>query len=132
MAKAKVAPRDPLTYPEEEREEACRLHDLEYGRFRIGHQITFKYTVQGARQDKLREVQVLLKTHDDTGNVMYTVYDWDVDAPTAAGHIRKYRSIYMWQVRDYGEYPIQPEVSQAFVDWETETVGRIITRAAER
>ena len=28
MAKAKVAPHDPLTYPEEEREQACRLHDL--------------------------------------------------------------------------------------------------------
>ena len=48
MTKAMVAPRDPLTYPEEEREEACRLHDLEYGRFQIGHKITFKYTLQGA------------------------------------------------------------------------------------
>ena len=96
MAKEKAAPRYPLLYPEEKREEACRLHDETYGQFQIGHQINFKYTMLGARQDTTREVQILLKTHDETGNVMYTVYDWDVDAPTAAGHIRKYRSIYMW------------------------------------
>ena len=94
MAKERAAPRDPLLYPAESQLEACRMHDEEYGQFEVGQVISFSYTL-GSRVDRTRDVHVLMKSHDEKGNVMYTTYDYDVNALTAAGHIRKYRSIYM-------------------------------------
>ena len=105
------------------------MHDETYGQFRIGHQIAFRYAVAGPRQDKVREVQILLKTHDEIGNCMYTTYDWDVEAPTARGHIRKYRSTNMYEVRDFGSFPIWPEVRQALAEWESQTSARVTARA---